>query len=107
MEILFQFTNVQVHAPFESDAEARAREVLAPYAERLTRLEVHLRDENAHKGGRDIRCVIEARPRGLDPLAVEAIEVGPREAWRSALDKITKVLESRFGKLDARRHVKE
>lgn len=41
--------------------------------ERFTRVDVHLHDDNQDKGGsHDKRCVIEARPRGADPLAIEA-----------------------------------
>ena len=37
----------------------------------LTRVEVHVSDENAHKSGaRDKRCQIEMRPRGHQPLSV-------------------------------------
>ena len=103
MEISLEFSNVPVQQRFESDVEDRIGEVLSPFAERLTRVEVHLRDENAQKGGRDTRCTMEARPRGLDPLAVEAIEEGPREAVRSALGKLQHALGHRFGRLDAKR----
>ena len=38
----------------------------------LTRIEVHLSDENSDKSGdADKRCLLEARPRGLPPIAVE------------------------------------
>lgn len=103
MEIRLEFANVQVQPTFEEDVEQRVTEVLAPYAEKLTRVEVHLRDENGHKGGKDMRCTMEARPRGLDPVAVETIEEGPREAVRAALGKMQSLLATRFGKLDARR----
>lgn len=103
MEILLEFANVQVQPAFEKDVEERIGEVLAPYAEKLTRVEVHLRDENGHKGGKDTRCTIEARPRGLDPVAVETIEEGPREAVRAGLAKLQSLLAHKFGKLDARR----
>lgn len=103
MEIRLEFAQVQVQPAFEEDVEKRVAEVLAPFAEKLTRVEVHLRDENAHKGGKDTRCTMEARPRGLDPVAVEAIEEGPREAVRAALTKLHSLLATRFGKLDARR----
>ena len=45
--------------------EAKVREKLARFEERLTRLEIHVHDENAHKHGHDDKaCTIEARPRG-------------------------------------------
>ncbi|MEO0511587.1 MAG: HPF/RaiA family ribosome-associated protein [Planctomycetota bacterium] len=44
----------------------------ARFGERLTRVEVHLGDVNEHKKGPDDkRCMIEVRPAGRDPIAVE------------------------------------
>ncbi|MEM6266276.1 MAG: HPF/RaiA family ribosome-associated protein, partial [Pseudomonadota bacterium] len=44
--------------------EAAVRAKLKRFEERLTRLEVHVSDENARKGGsNDKACMIEARPR--------------------------------------------
>lgn len=44
---------------------------LARFRDRLTRVEVHLSDENSsQKGGEDIRCVLEARLEGRPPTAV-------------------------------------
>ena len=43
--------------------EASVREKLARFEERLTRIEIHVRDENGAKGGADDKaCTIEARP---------------------------------------------
>jgi len=51
--------------------KARVSEKLARFDERLTRLEVHVHDENAHKHGHDDKaCTIEARPRGGRPIGV-------------------------------------
>jgi hypothetical protein len=53
--------------------EARAQEIvdgaLSRFASRLTRVELHLADENspAKGGSADIRCTLEARPEGLRP----------------------------------------
>jgi hypothetical protein len=100
---------VQINAPNESlpDAlveliENTVREGLAHHADRLTRVEIHLRDLNAQKGGVDKRCLIEARPRGLDPVAADHQSEGIRDALRGALEKLQRVLEHRFGKLSSR-----
>ncbi|KPQ06128.1 MAG: hypothetical protein HLUCCA12_11805 [Rhodobacteraceae bacterium HLUCCA12] len=71
---------------------------------RLTRVEVHLQDENAQKGGADdIRCMIEARPEGLDPRAVTHHDADIEAALRGASKKLRALLESDFGKLDSKR----
>ena len=105
MEISLEFSNVPVQQRFESDVEDRIGEVLSPFAERLTRVEVHLRDENAQKGGRDTRCTMEARPRGLDPLAVEAIE----EVFSGSVDLLSDVdsFEAPIGDSEASGHERQ
>ena len=45
--------------------EAQVRDRLARFEDRLTRIEIHVRDENGRKHGADDKaCTIEARPRG-------------------------------------------
>lgn len=89
--------------------EARAREIvegaLSRFAARLTRVELHLADENsASKGGStDIRCALEARPEGLRPLTVTHNDADPDAAMRGAARKLVRALETEFGRLGARR----
>lgn len=101
---------IQINAPhatapdqFNDFIEKRIEEVLQPFAEHLTRVEVHLNDLNAAKGGLDKRCLMEARPRGLDPIAAEAVAVDDADAVKQALDKLKRALERRLGKLNSRR----
>lgn len=89
--------------------QARAQEIvdgaLSRFAARLTRVEVHLADENspAKGGSADIRCTLEARPEGLRPLAVTHHDADPDAAMRGAARKMVRALDSEFGKLDDRR----
>lgn len=90
----------------QADTERIRAELLKTFerfTERLTRVDAYIRDINAEKGGLDMRCVIEARPRGLDPLTAEHTGETPYDAVRGAADKLERVLEARFGKLDERR----
>lgn len=82
--------------------EQRIATVLARSADRLTRVEVHLGDVNAKKGGVDKRCLIEARPRGLDPVVAEHLDTGLRDAFHGALDHLRTVLERQAGRLSSR-----
>lgn len=47
--------------------EATVRDVLERFADQVTRVEVHLSDENSGKesGNADMRCLLEARLEGL------------------------------------------
>ena len=67
------------------------------------RVEVHLRDTNGQKGGSDKRCLIEARPRGLDPWTAEHEAVSLKEAFQGALGKLSRVLEHKFGRITSKR----
>jgi hypothetical protein len=65
----------------------------------ITRIEVHIADENAHKGGKDKRCMVEARLEGRDPVAVTHHEATIQSAVTHAVDKMRNLLDSDLGKL--------
>ncbi|MGG5819884.1 HPF/RaiA family ribosome-associated protein [Falsiroseomonas sp. HW251] len=80
---------------FTGRVEAAIAEGLSRFADHLTRIEVHLEDVNAGKGGpADKRCMIEARPTHHQPVAVThqaptiplALDGAIEKAWK-ALDK--------------------
>jgi len=76
---------------------------LARFSDRLTRVEVHLGDENAGKSGAaDKRCTLEARPAGQPPIAVTNHAATLDEACSGALHKLENRLERKFGRLDSR-----
>lgn len=68
------------------------------FLKRLTRIEVHLSDENEpdRDTGDDKRCLIEARPAGRDPLVAEHTCGDMYEAIDTAVAKLTRVLESKL-----------
>jgi hypothetical protein len=94
---------IRVHTPHVEtdgqDLEGLVDRALERYAERLTRVEVFLRDENAGKGGLDKHCTLEARPRGLDPLVAGHQAATAAEAVAGAAGKLERLLERRLGKL--------
>lgn len=74
------------------------------YSEHITRVEVHLSDENAAKSGaHDKRCLIEARIEGLQPEAVSNESDTLEGAWSGAAKKMQHALDTTLGK---RNHVK-
>lgn len=83
--------------------ETQLRSRLERFAEKLTRLEVHVSDNNASKGGSaDKQCTIEARPRGGNPLTVTAQSSDVDAAARDAASKMVSLLDSHFGKAERR-----
>lgn len=71
---------------------------------RITRVEVHLADENGHKTGPgDKRCTMEARIDGHQPVAVTDHAGSVHQAVDGAAGKLLRALDSTFGRLDDRR----
>ena len=92
------------HEGLAGRVEAEVAAALGRFADRLTRVEIHLGDENAAKSGAaDKRCMIEARPAGQQPVAVTHKAASLEEACAGAADKLANLLESRFGRLDDRK----
>jgi ribosomal subunit interface protein len=102
MQIQINSPQTQLPDALRDFIERSTNEGLGHHAEMLTRIEVHLSDQNAKKGGVDKRCLIEARPRGMDPVVAEHEGLEFKDAFKGALDKLERVLERRFGKLSAR-----
>lgn len=73
---------------------------LARYGDQIMRVEVHLADENSHKNGQgDKRCTLEARLKGLDPVAATGNGDNVDQAIEEATDKLLKALDARVGRL--------
>lgn len=74
------------------------------FGDRLTRIEAYFADVNGPKGGEENKqCKLEARPRGLDPVAAEGLDESAYDAVNTAVERLEKVLDKRFGKLEDRR----
>lgn len=73
---------------------------LSRFSEHITRVEVHLSDENSDKkGGKDShRCVMEARLQGRQPLAVTHQATTLEQAFNGAADKLIRLIESAIGR---------
>jgi ribosome-associated translation inhibitor RaiA len=70
------------------------------FRDRITRVEVHLNDESKGKRGTDDkRCMMEARLKGLDPIAVTHHAGTLIEAIEGASDKLERAIDSRLGRL--------
>jgi hypothetical protein len=73
---------------------------LAQFSDHLTRVEVHISDENAAKSGQhDKRCMMEARPANQKPMAVTHEAATVDAACIGAAKKLRNMLETHFGKL--------
>jgi ribosome-associated translation inhibitor RaiA len=69
---------------------AKIEDDLRRFSTHITRIEVHLSDENGKKRGlKDIRCLMEARLEGRQPMAVSTESDTVSQAINGALDKLT------------------
>lgn len=99
---------IQTHTDRNIQADERLAEFvrdtmlskLSRFADYLTRIEVHLSDENGNTkhDGNDKRCLLEARPEGLDPVAVTEHAATVGQAINGAADKMQRKLSSLVGK---------
>ncbi|CAN5367407.1 HPF/RaiA family ribosome-associated protein [soil metagenome] len=66
----------------------------------LTRVEVHLSDDNGAKShGQDKRCLLEARPAGMQPVVVTNVAGTLDDSIEGAIVKMAKLLDHTFDKL--------
>ncbi len=79
--------------------QALVEGALERFTEQITRVEVHLSDENSHKGGADKRCMMEARLEGMEPVAVTDQAENMEQAVNGAADKLEKMLKHTLGRL--------
>jgi hypothetical protein len=92
--------NIDGHARMKSYIAAELKKTLSRFEDKISRLEVHFGDENSSKTGfNDKRCLIEARPEKMQPLAVTFHSDSIEKAFHGALDKIKKVLEITYEKM--------
>lgn len=91
--------NVEGHARLKAYIAQELETALARFDDKVTRLEVHFGDENGDKSGvNDKRCLIEARPVNMQPVAVTHHADTTEKAFHGALDKIKKLLSTSFEK---------
>jgi hypothetical protein len=86
------------------ELEAVVRDAVDRFSDQLTRMEVHLSDENSTvKGGAgDMRCLLEARLAGRAPIVVSHQAATVEQATEGAAAKMKSSLDSALGKLGRR-----
>jgi ribosome-associated translation inhibitor RaiA len=92
--------NIEGSEELARKVRATVEDALSRYSDRITRVEVHLSDENSHKSGQDDkRCMIEARVEGRSPTAVTHQAATLDQAVDGAADKLQRALDSALGRL--------
>jgi len=96
--------NIEGNEALAAEVQATVTKALSHFSARVTRVEVHLSDENGTKHGqRDKRCMMEARVEGRQPTAVTCDAATLDQAVAGAADKLKSSLESTVDRPRARR----
>lgn len=91
--------HIEGHEALVAWATSEVKAALGRHGDHITRVEVHLSDENGHKTGQsDKRCVMEARLEGRQPMAVTHHAENLHQAVTGAADKLARVIESTLGR---------
>jgi ribosome-associated translation inhibitor RaiA len=92
--------NIEGSAGLSAHVTTVVAAALERFSGQVTRVEVHLSDENSDKGGsRDKRCMMEARLEGRPPTAVTHQAATVDEALNGAAAKLVRSLTSTLGRL--------
>jgi len=92
--------NIQGSEALSAQVEAVVVGALGRFVDHVTRVEVHLSDENGGKGGgEDKRCLMEARLEGRQPTAVSHQAASVEAAMDGAAAKLARAIESTLGRL--------
>jgi len=99
---------IQVNSDHHIKGDERMNEIVTSlvtdaighFADRITRVEVHLNDVNGAKHGeRDKRAMMEARVAGLSPIAVTNEADNLEDAMEGAAEKLARAIERALGRI--------
>jgi ribosome-associated translation inhibitor RaiA len=92
--------NIEGHEALVAQVSGVVENALSRISDHITRVEVHLSDENSDKGGKnEKRCVMEARLERRQPVAVTHQAETLDQAVDGAADKLARLIESTLGRL--------
>ena len=105
MLIQINYGSVQHSDSLDEHVKKHVNDDLKYLADRVTRVEVHLHDDNAHKtGGNDCRCNLEARIAGHQPIAVDDTSDNLYKSITTASHKLGRAVKHHVDKHDKVTH---
>jgi ribosome-associated translation inhibitor RaiA len=91
--------NISMHSKLSNLIDSDLKRILDRFKDEITRVEVHLSDENGDKSGaQDKRCRLEVRPKRHQSLAVTNDSSDIPTAVTGAGAKMVRLLVSTFGR---------
>ncbi len=96
--------NITGREEFTTPLIALITEELDMFSAQITRVEIHLSDEDGRKDGvNDKRCLLEARLEGMKPISVTNSADNTEQAVTGALEKLKTSLDTILGRLSNHR----
>lgn len=81
------------------------QDALDRYSQHISRVEMHLSDENANKEGKDDkRCVLEVRIEGKQPIAVTSNANTIEDAISESIQKVSALLNTIMDQMKSHRN---
>jgi len=97
--------HIEGHERLAAHVSATVEQALRRFVDHITRVEVHLSDENGDKSGpQDQRCMLEARLQGRQPVAVTEHAATQEQAVSGATQKLVRLLDSTLNRRNDHRH---
>jgi ribosome-associated translation inhibitor RaiA len=91
--------NIEGHEALAARVSGVVTNALSRVSAHITRVEVHLSDENGNKtGSNEMRCMMEARLEGRQPVAVTHEASTLDQAVDGAAHKLARLIESTLGR---------
>jgi ribosome-associated translation inhibitor RaiA len=92
--------NIEGHQALNTQVSGVVESALSRFSDDITRVEVHLSDENSNKkgGDDDMRCMMEARIKGLQPIAITHQAATVDQVVDGAVDKLVSLIETTLGR---------
>jgi len=91
--------NIKGNKTLTTKFSTTIKSALSRVSDHITRVEVHLKDEDGDKKGKkDKRCMIEAHLKGRKPIVVTNHADTLNQALDSAIDKLLRMIENFLGR---------
>ena len=92
--------NLTIHSEYEAQITSKLNHDLERYTDHISRIEVHMSDENGSKGGiNDKKCLLEARFEGKPPIVTSDLGDTYDLALKGATEKLRNALKTVLSKL--------
>ena len=92
--------NIEGTEAFAAHVRNVVEKALSHFTDHISRVEVHMGDMNADKTGpNDHSCTMEARPKGMDPVAATHKASNSHQAVDGAAQSLASLLRTRLDKL--------